>query len=328
MAEFDIPSMKIRFRGVRGSTPSPGSTTARYGGNTSCVEVRAGGEILILDAGTGIRNLGADLAREFGSGPIKATILISHTHWDHIQGLPFFAPAFAARNSIRVIAARNQAATLKRALVNQMEPIHFPVAVKEMRGLREVEELNSDTAANGVLNIRATELNHPGGCAGFRIEANGVRLAYLPDHEPFYARDVVLKNTAAQLRTEALIEFVRDADLLILDAQYTAAEYRQRVGWGHGCLPETVALAMKANVKQLALFHHDPTHDDDQIDAMVANAAELARGSNLIVNGAREGDTITLVCAVFQSSDTPSGAMNSPAKCVACESSTVALGRV
>lgn len=314
MAEFDIPSIKIRFRGVRGSTPSPGSMTARYGGNTSCLEVRAGNEILILDAGTGIRSLGSDLGKEFGSWPIEATVLISHTHWDHIQGLPFFAPAFADQNRIRVVATRNQAATLKRALDNQMEPIHFPVGVAQMRGLREVEELSSNNAVIGPFTIRVTELNHPGGCAGFRIEANGASLAYLPDHEPFYPLDLAPENTDAQLRCEALIEFVRNVDLLILDAQYTAAEYPQRIGWGHGRLPDTVALATEAGVKHLALFHHDPAHDDDQIDAMVENARKLAHPTTMIISGASENDTISLGSAAVQSSYRLSGVVRDSAK--------------
>jgi phosphoribosyl 1,2-cyclic phosphodiesterase len=275
--------------------------TAQYGGNTSCIEVRAGSEILILDAGTGIRSLGADLTKEFGSRPIHASILISHTHWDHIQGLPFFAPAFAANNRIRVIAPGNQAATLKRALANQMEPIHFPVGVEHMAGLGEVEELVSETAVIGAFKIGVTELNHPGGCAGFRVEANGVSLAYLPDHEPFYARGTVPKNAAAQLRTEALIEFVREVDVLILDAQYTSAEYPQRIGWGHGCLPETVGLARKAGVKHLVLFHHDPSHDDDQVDAMVETSRELARPTEMLISAAKETDTIILDSVAFQS---------------------------
>lgn len=310
----DFPSMKIRFRGVRGSTPSPGSSTARYGGNTSCIEVRAGSEILILDAGTGIRSLGADLMKEFGSRPIDASILISHTHWDHIQGLPFFAPAFAANNRIRVIAPGNQAATLKRALANQMEPIHFPVGVEHMAGLGEVEELVSNTAIIGAFKISVTELNHPGGCAGFRVEANGVSLAYLPDHEPFCARGVVPKTAAAQSRAEALTEFVQGVDLLIVDAQYTAAEYPQRVGWGHGCLPNTVALAADAGVKQLALFHHDPAHDDHEIDAMLESARELALPNGMFISAATENETITLVSAAPKTSYRVSGVVHDSAK--------------
>jgi phosphoribosyl 1,2-cyclic phosphodiesterase len=313
-SQSDFPSIKIRFRGVRGSTPSPGPTTARYGGNTSCIEVRAGSDILILDAGTGIRSLGADLVGEFGLRPIHASVLISHTHWDHIQGLPFFAPGFVTKNRIRLIAPKNQSAKLKRALANQMEPIHFPVGVKEMRGLGEVEELPSDTAVIGTFTIGVTELNHPGGCAGFRIEANGASLAYLPDHEPFYPLDLAPENTDAQLRCEALIEFVRNVDLLILDAQYTAAEYPQRIGWGHGRLPDTVALATEAGVKHLALFHHDPAHDDDQIDAMVENARKLAHPTTMIISVASENDTISLGSAAVQSSYRLSGVVRDSAK--------------
>jgi phosphoribosyl 1,2-cyclic phosphodiesterase len=301
MSKFHVPSMKVRFRGVRGSTPSPGAMTVRYGGNTSCVELRADDEILILDAGTGIRCLGADLIKEFGSRPINLSILISHTHWDHIQGLPFFAPGFSPKNKIRVMASSNQAATVKRALDNQMGPIHFPIGVRQMGGLTGVEELASGRALIGSFAISATELNHPGGCAGFRIEANGASLAYLPDHEPFYARGLLPQDGAAERRTEALIKFVHGVDLLILDAQYTAAEYPQRLGWGHGCLPETVQLAREAGVKRLALFHHDPAHDDDQIDAMLQTGRKFALPSNMMVSAASENDVIDLVSAGFQS---------------------------
>jgi phosphoribosyl 1,2-cyclic phosphodiesterase len=316
MSAFDIASMKIRFHGVRGSTPSPGPMTTRYGGNTSCVEVRTDSEILILDAGTGIRSLGAALLREFGSRPIPATILISHTHWDHIQGLPFFAPAFAAKNRIRVVAAKNQVGTLNRALENQMEPIHFPVGLERMPGLCAVEELASDTAVIGAFTIGVTQLNHPGGCAGFRIEANGASLAYLPDHEPFYSRALGPKNRVAESRTEALIEFLQEVDLLILDAQYTAAEYPQRTGWGHGCLPDTLALAMAAGAKQLALFHHDPAHDDDYIDAMVDEARQMAGAANIIVSAASENAPIVLARAGLPKRYGPSAATADPAKCV------------
>ena len=309
--------MKIRFRGVRGSTPSPGATTARYGGNTSCVEVRAGDEILILDAGTGIRALGSDLSREFGSRPIEATILISHAHWDHIQGLPFFLPAFAPRNQIRIMAARNWAGTLKRALRNQMEPIHFPLNFEQMGGVSDVEELDLGMTVLGAFTVHVTDLNHPGGCAGFRIEAGGASLAYLPDHEPFYTLARSPQNRSTQSATDALIEFLRDVDLLILDAQYTAAEYPQRIGWGHGCLPDTVALAVAAGAKQLALFHHDPVHDDDQIDVMVENAREMAGEANITICAASEDQTMTLSRKALCPKYTPHAATTGRAQCVA-----------
>lgn len=315
--EGQTAAMKIRFRGVRGSTPSPGPATARYGGNTSCVEIRAGSEILILDAGTGIRSLGADLSRECGERPIEATLLISHAHWDHIQGLPFFLPAFAPLNSIRIMAARNWAATLKSALRNQMKPIHFPLTFEEMQAVHEVEELDFGTSRLGAFTVRVSDLNHPGGCAGFRIEANGASLAYLPDHEPFYTRTSARPNRATRSAADALVEFVRDVDLLILDAQYTAAEYPQRMGWGHGCLPDTVALAVAARAKQLALFHHDPAHDDDQVDAMVEDAREMAGGANINIRAASENEVITLPRSCRRDGHRLSIAMGKPADCVA-----------
>ena len=285
-------SLTVSFRGVRGSMPSPGMSTARYGGNTSCVEVRSGREILILDAGTGIRALGTERAAEFGSEAINATLLISHTHWDHIQGLPFFAPAYAKQNQIRVIAAKGAGATVKRALHEQMDPIHFPVGLERLVGLRNVEELASDDVTLGAFRVRVTGLNHPGGCAGFRIEANGGSLGYLPDHEPF--ENLSKRRDDFNSHTAALIEFVRGVDLLILDTQYTEAEYEKRCGWGHGCLTDSVALALSAGVRQLAFFHHDPGHDDDQIDLMVEAGRDLAHSGELIVFGASENENICL----------------------------------
>jgi phosphoribosyl 1,2-cyclic phosphodiesterase len=289
----DTDSLNVIFRGVRGSTPAPGGETARYGGNTACVEIRAGDEILILDAGTGIRRLGLDLRKEFGTKPIEASLLISHTHWDHIQGLPFFVPAYSAENKIRVFAAKGGRETLKRALSNQMDPIHFPVGVGRLAALTAVEELTSNDVVRGKFRVRVAALNHPGGCAAFRIEVSGASLAYLPDHEPSETVDA------------ELAKFVHDVDLLILDTQYTEAEYSQRHGWGHGCLSDSVALAMKAGVRELAFFHHDPSHNDDQIDRMVERGRELALSSTLTVGAARERQMITLQRAPSPLSPSP-----------------------
>jgi phosphoribosyl 1,2-cyclic phosphodiesterase len=306
MSKPSLTTISVRFWGVRGSTPSPGHYTARYGGNTACVELRTGDEILILDAGSGIRALGADLTAEFGARPIKATILISHTHWDHIQGFPFFTPAFSTKNCIHVIAPKGTGATLERALRNQMDPIHFPVTLDQMPGFSSIEELPSDKVSLGSFTVQVTQLNHPGGCAGFRIGTNGVSLAYLPDHEPFEDGPLSMRDSSsARARTEALVEFVRDVDLLILDTQYTAAEYRQRRTWGHGCLPDSVSLALTAGVRQLALFHHDPGHDDGHLDAMLESAKNLARPSALLITGASENEMIELGPLEAQLGDAP-----------------------
>jgi phosphoribosyl 1,2-cyclic phosphodiesterase len=291
-------ALTVQFRGVRGSTPSPARETVRYGGNTSCVVVRSGDELLILDAGTGIRSLGDDLAKLLGARPINANLLISHTHWDHIQGLPFFAPAYSPHNHIRIIAPNGRGAMLERALKNQMSPMHFPVGLDQMRGLTGVEELVSDHTHLGNFSISVIPLNHPGGCAGFRIGVNGTAIGYLPDHEP-YQSDRSGMPSGINPSRKALVDFVRDLDLLILDTQYTEVEYQNRIGWGHGSLPESVALAVEAGVRRLALFHHDPSHDDHQIDQMVEAAQTQAGGSPLIVQGAAENETITLGATIF-----------------------------
>jgi phosphoribosyl 1,2-cyclic phosphodiesterase len=285
-------SLSVVFHGVRGSTPSPGSNTARYGGNTSCVEVRSGDQILILDAGTGIRGLGEKLKAEFGTNPIKASLLISHTHWDHIQGLPFFLPAYSPTNSIRPFAARGDGQKVRRGLGNQMDAIHFPVGLEHLRGLSAIEEFVCADVTFGDFRIRIAALNHPGGCAGFRIDAGDRSIAYLPDHEP-------------SASDRKLMEFAQDVDLLILDTQYNEAEYAAHRGWGHGCLAHSVEFGIGANARELAFFHHDPSHDDDQIDQMVERGRELASGTELIVSAASENREAILFESVAPSYSSP-----------------------
>lgn len=283
-------SVVVRFWGVRGSVPSPGPDTVRYGSNTSCVELRAGEQIIILDAGTGIRALGAQLEKEFAEQSLKATLVISHTHWDHIQGLPFFAPGYLERNRIRILAPPGKQTEIQAGLADQMNPNHFPVRLGHLRGLSGIEEMPAEGAALGEFSVRTIELNHPGGCGGFRFEARGVSVAFLPDHEPYRAPGP---------ENEALLEFLRDCDLLILDTQYDETEYLRRIGWGHGCLPDSVALALAAGVKQLAFFHHDPAHSDDKLDEMVEAGKDLVLVSraNLALYAAREREEIKLSAA-------------------------------
>ena len=277
----------VRFHGVRGSIPSPGPANLRYGGNTSCVEVRRGEDLLILDAGSGLRSLGTILEEEAPGQPIAGALLLSHTHWDHIQGLPFFTPGYRPENHFQILAGPGQAGRVEQGLRNQMGPLHFPVRLAQMSGLSAVEELGQHHAV-GSFSIRIMPLNHPGGCTGFRIEACGRSIAYLPDHEP---------NDSGSIEAESsrrdLIAFIQGVDLLILDTQYTAEEYALRRGWGHGSLPESVDLALAANVRELALYHHDPAHSDIQIDAMVAMARQRAAGTALVINGAAEGNVLT-----------------------------------
>ncbi|PAW90074.1 MAG: hypothetical protein B9S33_02190 [Pedosphaera sp. Tous-C6FEB] len=295
----------VRFWGVRGSIATPGDSTLKYGGNTTCIEVRADGELIVLDAGTGIRNLGRKLATEFSSQPIEVSILISHTHWDHIQGFPFFIPAYSSQNQIRIMGYEGARVGLQSVLSSQMESPFFPVSMQQMPGYLQVEELKEMEFMIGKVKVRAAFMNHPGICVGYRLETSGGSIAFLPDNEPHSRlRMAPAKESAqsyevlafAQKQDEKLIEFIRDCDVVIMDSQYDAAEYRTHIGWGHTCVDDAVALAVIAKVKQLFLFHHDPDHDDAKVDSMAEWARELVaiHGSNLVVEAAREGVEVVL----------------------------------
>jgi len=270
---------------VRGSIPTPGPTTVRYGGNTSCVEVRVGGEIILLDAGTGLRGLGRSLLSEFKDQPLNLTMLLTHTHWDHIQGLPFFGPIYDSRCRLRILGCEGTRKGLVNALTSQMESTYFPVPFNKLPSNIEIEELKNFNFNIGPVCVRAMRANHPGLCVGYRLFSPDSLIAFFPDTEP---------RTGGNDRE--MIEFIRDADVLILDSQYDSAEYQQHLGWGHGCVDDSVALALQAGVKQLCLFHHDPDHDDRRIDGLVKHARQLVakQRAKLHVEAAREGMTINL----------------------------------
>ena len=296
---------QLKIWGVRGSIPVPGSTTVRYGGNTSCIEVRADGEIIVLDAGTGIRELGLALENEFGSQPIKLTVLITHSHWDHIQGFPFFVPSYNDKNEIRIFGYDGADAGLSEILKGQMATPFFPVSLYDLPGKIEVEKLDTNDFKIGSIRVRSKVMNHPGVCVGYRLFTSTGSIAYLPDNESFDSHK--LHSTKSQLlspeqtkkradegRAE-LVKFLQGADILLLDTQYTDQEYQEHVGWGHGSLSSAVALALDAGVRKLVLFHHDPSHDDAAIDSMLAGARKLAAKSEsyLEVEAAREGDELS-----------------------------------
>src|SRR5688572_27636410 len=273
---------RLKFWGVRGSIPTPGPHTVHYGGNTSCVELRADGELIILDAGSGIRPLGVQLRNEFRGKPINLSLLISHTHWDHIQGFPFFVPAYNPKNQVRILAFEGARKGLEATLASQMESPYFPISMQQMPGNLYVQELKDMTFEVGQVRIKASFMNHPGICVGFRIETSGGSIAYLPDNELFRrlrssGGDTGEHNTAFAERQDAkLIEFIRDVDIAIMDSQYDATEYPDHVGWGHSCVDDTVDVSMKAGVKHLFLFHHDPDHDDAHVSRMLAGARQQA----------------------------------------------------
>jgi phosphoribosyl 1,2-cyclic phosphodiesterase len=281
--------MKVRFWGVRGSIPSPGSETCRYGGNTACVEVRAGGELLILDAGTGIRKLG--LALTHLGRPVRGTLFISHAHWDHIHGLPFFAPALAPGNRFHVYGSDGTAAPMKSILAAQMESPYFPVSLDDLPDTLEFHEIATDSVTVGPVCVRIFRLHHPGLTLAFRIEYKGQSLVYATDHEPHPS-----STGDEPLLDPGLEEFAAGADLLISDAQYTPEEYRSRIGWGHSSVTDAVRLALAAHVRQLVLFHHDPERTDADVDLLLAVARnEVAhRGGRLSCLAASEGLEIIL----------------------------------
>ncbi len=288
-------SCRFKFWGVRGSVPTPGPSTLFFGGNTPCVEVRADGEIIVLDAGTGIRPLGLALAKEFAGAPAALTLLISHPHWDHIHGFPFFQPAYDAKNKICVRGCADFQAGLEKALAGQMEAPYFPIAFAEMSANIVIEELTGAEFSIGPVKVGTHRANHPGVTMGFRLETSSGSIAYLPDNE-LYGQRRTAHIADAEGVDERLIEFARGADALIIDAHYDEDEYEAHVGWGHGCLTAVVELAIEAEVKRLFLFHHDPEHDDPFIHAMVGRARELAvsKESTLQIEAAREGDEVTL----------------------------------
>jgi len=278
----------VRFWGVRGSLPSPGPATLRYGGNTTCVEVRTGGERIVIDAGSGIRPLGQALLKEHSGTPIALTLLHSHAHWDHIQGFPFFAPAYLPTTRIRVVGGHPTAADLRRVFADQMDGKRwFPLPFDRLAATIDFDHLDPEGDLRfriGDVAVAACPTNHPGGSLGFRIETPQGAIVFLSDHE------------TAGPDEPRIRDFIAGAAILIADAQYDATEIVTRRGWGHGCVDEVMALAGGVGIGRVVLFHHDPSHDDDDLDRLVAKAQARAGRDHpgMIVGAAREGDTIEL----------------------------------
>lgn len=274
--------MRVRFFGVRGSCPTPGPKTVRYGGNSVCVEVRlADNTCIVLDAGTGMRELGIALAAENYQGPIH--VFITHPHWDHILGLPFFGPMYAKKSRI-VLHPMSPAAAKRAHSPLLFDGVHFPVRFDDLPAKIEyVEELCEHRVASA--RITNIELNHPGGALGFRIDDDdGTSLAYLTDNELDPPRDRL--TTPAELAA-----FARGVDLLVHDAQYLPSDMPAKRGWGHSQVQQVLDLARDAEARTVALHHHDPDRDDDALDAIAATAREwaLAEAPALAPIVAREG---------------------------------------
>jgi len=294
--------MKVRFWGTRGSIATPGPKTNHFGGNTSCVELTtARGDLLILDCGTGAHQLAATLMTR-AAQPIDANILLGHTHWDHIQGFPFFSPAFVKGNSVAIHGPEGSRGSLHHVLAGQMEFTYFPVKLTQLPAAITFHDLTEGTYVIGDARVATQFLNHPAVTIGYRIEADGVAVVYLVDHEPF--SDDLWRVGAEPGRIASILHdgdrrharFMADADLVIHDAQYTPEEYRSKKTWGHSAYDYVVSMAAAAGVRRLALTHHDPGHDDRFVADMEREARSLAlrTGTGLEVFCAYEGYEIVL----------------------------------
>jgi phosphoribosyl 1,2-cyclic phosphodiesterase len=256
----------VRFWGVRGSIACSGPRPARYGGNTSSLEVRCGERMLLFDAGTGIRYLG----RALDAVRMDADIYFTHTHFDHVCGLPFFRPLFQPQNRFRLWAGHlSGAMTLKRVLAEFMMSPLFPVPPEVFRSTLEYRDFNAgETLDAGEAKIRTARLNHPDGATGYRVEFDGRSICYVTDTE----------HVPGSLDRNVL-KLISGADLVVYDSMYTDEEYRRYVGWGHSTWQEGVRLSKEAGVKRLVVFHHDPEHDDDMLDGIAREVERLLPGS-------------------------------------------------
>jgi phosphoribosyl 1,2-cyclic phosphodiesterase len=272
--------MQIRFWGVRGSTPTPQIENMRYGGNTPCVEVRINDHIYIFDCGTGFRNLGKSLIAEFSSTPIYAHVFLSHFHWDHIQGIPFFQPLYDNPDNYFFFHSSSRARGLQRAIEDQMADPYFPVDMTEMAAHCNFYDIEEERVAFDDCTVQSMWLNHPQGCLGFRLETDNHVFVYATDTEP--GHPVYDRNVR---------KLAEGADVLVYDSQYLPDEYQAKHrGWGHSHWREAIDVTTASGAKELVLFHHDPDRDDSCVDAIV----KLAAAHHPCVRAAREGDIIKL----------------------------------
>jgi CheY-like chemotaxis protein/phosphoribosyl 1,2-cyclic phosphodiesterase len=290
--------MHVRFWGTRGSLPKPGQTTLRYGGNTSCVEVRAAdGTLVVLDCGTGAHGLGCALVAASPS-PIRGYLLIGHTHWDHIQGFPFFTPLFVPGNVWAIYAPGGHGGQIEASLAGQMAYEYFPITFEALQAEVQLHDLTEGVFELGSVRVTTQYLNHPALTLGYRLEADGATLVYATDYEPHALHPLGAPPGTAPVHHEDRrhIRFLEGADLVIHDAQYTLDDFPTKAGWGHTPMECAVDYAMLARVKQLALFHHDPDRHDEAIDRLceLARARAGAGAGMLQVFAAAEGQVIEL----------------------------------
>ena len=277
----------VDFWGVRGSVPSPGPTTNRYGGNTSCVSITADNKILILDAGTGIRNLGSAI---IGQPELEIFVVVTHSHWDHIQGFPFFTPIYQPNRPVHMFPTLHKKNVVLASLIDQMDGAHFPITPDQVpSNFNFVTENPLEFLANNGFQLELVPMNHPGKAFGYKITIDDKIICYFTDNEidPPYEKSIELDELTNQCK---------NADILIHDAQYIEADMPLKHGWGHSLISQVTKLGESAEVKNLVYYHHDPERSDDDIDAELEKASKALKenGSSVIPYFAHEGLKLTL----------------------------------
>lgn len=278
-------AISVTFHGVRGSTPCHGDDIKRYGGNTSCVSVDIPGEDpLLFDLGTGLRYFGAS---RHSDRPFRGSCLLTHLHWDHTQGLPFFTPLLRPEAELDVFApSQEDGKSVADAMRDMIRPPAFPVHLDQLPGSLRFHDLGNSDFDLGSVRVMSRLVPHVGNTLGYRIEWGGRSICYISDHQQ--------PSDGSMAATPGALELARGVDLLIHDAQYTEAEFKQKFDWGHCTVDYAVWFAAEAKARTLALFHHDPTRDDDAVDRLGARAAEVGARSGVSVIIAREGLTVEL----------------------------------
>ena len=277
-----MQNIHVDFWGVRGSVPSPGPTTARYGGNTSCVSITIDNKILILDAGTGIRNLGGAI---IGQPELEIFVVVTHSHWDHIQGFPFFTPIYQPNRPVHMFPTLHKKNVVLSSLIDQMDGAHFPITPDQVpSNFNFVTENPLEFLENNGFHMELVPMNHPGKAFGYKIKIDDKIICYFTDNEidPPYEKSIEL---------DVLTEKCRNADILIHDAQYIEADMPLKHGWGHSLISQVTKLGESAEVKNLVYYHHDPERSDDDIDAELETASKTLKenGSSVRPYFAYEG---------------------------------------